>query len=140
MTRGLHRCSTATASRTPTENAYAKRAWRAASQLEPPPVDGVLDGVLAGAGGAAGGVVEDVLVEDAVFEDAAESLDNELAPPFLLLLPEYRSPYQPPPFRMKLPCVICRDAVALPHWGQSLMGSSLIRWTRSNSNPHEAQR
>ncbi len=95
---------------------------------------GALGVVEAVAGAAGAGVAV------AALEDDVPSLDNELAPLFLLLLPEYRSPYQPPPFKMKFPCVICRDAVALPHWGQSLMGSSLIRWTRSNSNPHEAQR
>jgi hypothetical protein len=39
----------------------------------------------------------------------------------------YPSPYQPPPFKLKLVREMRRFAVSLPHEGQSLMGSSEIR-------------
>lgn len=45
---------------------------------------------------------------------------------------EYRSAYQPPPFKMKLPPLICRFAVDLPHFGQTWMGSSEIFWISSH--------
>jgi len=55
------------------------------------------------------------------------------APAFLFDAPEYRSPYHPLPFKMKLPDCNCRFAVGLPHDGQTLIASSVMRWTRSNS-------
>jgi hypothetical protein len=39
---------------------------------------------------------------------------------------EYRSAYQPPPFRMKFPPEICRLAVLLEHLGQISIGSAEI--------------
>jgi hypothetical protein len=47
--------------------------------------------------------------------------------------PEYRSDSQPPPFKMKLPPPIIRRALSLPHSGHFLMGSSVMRCSRSNS-------
>jgi hypothetical protein len=66
----------------------------------------------------AGVVLGDLLSDvDALSDDFAGDDDDDL-----LSLPgfadEYRSAYQPPPFRMKLPPLICRLAVALPHFGQ----------------------
>lgn len=46
---------------------------------------------------------------------------------FLLEPPAYRSAYQPPPFKMKLPDWIWRLARACPHSGQSFSGSSVMR-------------
>lgn len=105
---------------------------------------------------AAGAAVELVLLEplslevDVVVEVAlvplldALELDDEdepaLSPPFLFDPPEYRSEYQPPPFKMKLPDVICRRAVSLWHCAHSLIGSSVMRCTRSNSAPQASQR
>src|SRR5689334_11169393 len=40
---------------------------------------------------------------------------------------EYRSEYQPPPLRMKLPVPISRFAVLLPHLGHFLIASSVMR-------------
>jgi hypothetical protein len=79
-------------------------------------------GALAGlATGVAAGVALDEL------EDSLDKEELALDPPFLLLLPEYRSPYQPPPLRMKFPWVIWRLASCLPHLRHSLIGSSLMR-------------
>ena len=42
------------------------------------------------------------------------------------LVEEYRSAYQPPPLRMKLPPLICRFAVLFAHEGQTSTGASVI--------------
>lgn len=63
-----------------------------------------------------------------------------LAPTFELLAPEYKSPYQPLPLRMKFPWVIWREASSFPHLMHSLLGSSEMRWTRSKSCPQAAHR
>jgi hypothetical protein len=39
---------------------------------------------------------------------------------------EYRSAYQPPPLRMKLPALICRLAVLFAHFGQTSRAGSEI--------------
>ena len=66
---------------------------------------------------------------------AAASPAADAPPSFLLLAPLYKSPYQPLPFKMKLACLICREASSFPQLGQSLVASSVIRWTRSNVCP-----
>ena len=85
--------------------------------------------VAAGAGAAAGVEVVDVALDEAVLElSLDEELDEDselaevLAPPSLLA-DEYRSEYQPPPFKMKPPPrEIWRLARGSPHLGQSLRG------------------
>ncbi len=47
--------------------------------------------------------------------------------------PEYRSDSQPPPLRMKPPPPIIRRAFSFPHLGHFLIGSSVMRCSRSNS-------
>jgi hypothetical protein len=89
-------------------------------------VDGdVLAAPVAGAVGVVG---------EAGVAGAAAAVSDVLAmgAPFLLLAPLYKSPYQPLPFKMKFPWVICREASALPQLGQSLIASSEILCTRSN--------
>jgi hypothetical protein len=54
--------------------------------------------------------------------------------------PEYRSEYQPPPFRMKFPDWICRFARGSWQLGQSFAGSAVIRCTSSNSWQQASQR
>jgi hypothetical protein len=61
-------------------------------------------------------VLDDLLSDDEVLSDFAGDDDLPSLPGFA---DEYRSAYQPPPFRMKFPPLICRLAVALPHFGQS---------------------
>jgi len=83
--------------------------------------------------------------DEAADEDEAASPLVELDEPdelvdFLFDPPEYRSEYQPPPLRMKLPDTICRLACGLLHCGHSRIGSSDMRCTRSNSCPHSSQR
>jgi hypothetical protein len=72
-----------------------------------------------------------LLSEPAVaFVDAAAASDVAGASAGLFFLfepPEYRSEYQPLPFRMKLADVICRLARGCAHDGQSLSGSSDMR-------------
>lgn len=68
-----------------------------------------------------------VLALDELAEVLLELLELSLNPPFLLLAPLYRSPYQPLPFKIKLPCVICREASSFPQLGHSLIGSSEMR-------------
>jgi hypothetical protein len=48
---------------------------------------------------------------------------------------EYRSAYQPPPLRMKLPPLICRLAVAWWHFGHSVSGASVIFCISSQALP-----
>lgn len=90
--------------------------------------------VLGGEGAELLSVELEVLVVEVLSVLVLVLVELELAvePPFLFELPEYRSEYQPPPFRMKLPEVIARRACAWPQEGHSLMGSSLIFCTRSN--------
>jgi hypothetical protein len=52
---------------------------------------------------------------------------------FLFEPPAYKSEYQPLPLRMKLALVICRFAACAWHASHSLIGSSDMRCTRSNS-------
>jgi hypothetical protein len=52
---------------------------------------------------------------------------------------EYRSAYQPPPLRMKLPPLIWRLAVFCPHLGQVSLASAVIRWTSSQTFPQFEQ-
>jgi hypothetical protein len=47
-----------------------------------------------------------------------EPLDSPPSSFFVGFAEEYESAYQPPPFRMKLPPLICRFAVAFEHFGQ----------------------
>jgi hypothetical protein len=94
------------------------------------------------AGPASGGYLAALAADDALVV-LLLSLDDEallvellallLEPPFLFEPPEYRSEYQPPPLRMKLPEVICRFARGWLHDGHSFNGSSEMRCTRSNS-------
>lgn len=82
-------------------------------------------GVAAGAGaaGAAAGVEED---SPPLFESDEEPL-LPLLPPELLPDEEYRSAYQPPPLRMKLPPLMSRCARFSPHFGQvSRAGSEIF--------------
>lgn len=48
------------------------------------------------------------------------------SPPFGFGEDEYRSAYQPPPFRMKFPPEIWRFAVLFEHLGQTSRGSAEI--------------
>jgi hypothetical protein len=48
---------------------------------------------------------------------------------------EYASAYQPPPFKMKLPPLIWRFAVAFAHAGQTSTGGSVIFWSSSQAFP-----
>ena len=48
------------------------------------------------------------------------------SPAFALGVDEYRSAYQPPPFRMKFPPEIWRLAVLFSHLGQTSRGSAEI--------------
>ncbi len=67
--------------------------------------------------------VDDVLPED-------DESPLFAGPPAL----EYRSEYQPPPFKMKpLPPEIWRLAVCCWHFGQSSSGASVIRWIASQA-------
>ena len=91
---------------------------------ELPPLEGV-DGAAGAAAGAAGalGAAEPLL--------AAPPLE----PPALLLLELYKSVYQPPPFRMKLPPEICRFAVFSWHFGHSSRGAAEMRCSASQPLP-----
>lgn len=57
-------------------------------------------------------LLEELLLEPSLEEDVdeLEDVDFDLSPPELLV-DEYRSAYQPPPFRMKFPPLIWRFAV-----------------------------
>jgi hypothetical protein len=70
---------------------------------------------------------------------AASDLLSPFAPPFLAapFCEEYRSEYQPPPFRMKfVPPLISRCAVAFEHLGHTSMGGAVMRWISSHWFPH----
>jgi hypothetical protein len=62
--------------------------------------------------------------------------EPELVPPLFAPLLPYPSAYQPPPFRMKFGAESRRFAWRLLHFGHVLIGSSVMRCSRSNSNPH----
>jgi len=65
-------------------------------------------------------------------------LDPDEDPEFLG--DEYRSAYQPPPFKMNPPpSEICRLAVARLHLGHFLRGSSFIDWVASHSCSQDVQ-
>jgi len=53
--------------------------------------------------------------------------------------PEYRSDSQPPPLRMKPPPPIMRRALSFRQLGHFLIGSSVMRCSRSNSWPQLSQ-
>jgi hypothetical protein len=74
---------------------------------------------------------DSVFVSVDVVVDVFVSLD----PPLAGFADEYRSAYQPPPFRMKLPPLIWRCASGLPHFGQSFNGSAEIRCSASQAFP-----
>lgn len=89
--------------------------------VDPDPVEVEVDGVVLPAG-----VVELALVPP--------------EPPPLLPVLEYKSEYQPPPLRMNpVPREIWRLAVWFLHFGHSLIGSSLMDCSSSNSLPQELQ-
>jgi hypothetical protein len=58
---------------------------------------------------------------------------------FLLEDDEYKSAYQPPPLRMKLPPLIWRLAVGFWHFGQVNVGDSEIFWISSHWFEQSAQ-
>jgi hypothetical protein len=66
-----------------------------------------------------------------------EDLEAPPFPPFFEGL-EYKSAYQPPPLRMKLPAEICRWAVFSLQAGQVSSGASTIRCSSSHSWPQAA--
>ena len=75
-------------------------------------------------------------VDELLLVDEDDELESSLFGGLLFARfegPEYRSDSQPPPFKMKLPPAIIRRALSLPHSGHFLMGSSVMRCSRSNS-------
>lgn len=99
---------------------------------EPPDEDELVD---------VGAVLDEPPEDDAVDVDALAVSPDELPlallepeppddepppPPDLLLEDEYKSAYQPPPFRMKFPPLIWRLALACPHFGHVSMGAAEI--------------
>jgi hypothetical protein len=74
---------------------------------------------------------------DSLFDDEEDdSADPPSSADFFPPLLPYPSAYQPPPFKMKLEGESKRLAFRLLHSGQVLIGSSVIRCSRSNSKPH----
>ncbi len=71
--------------------------------------------------------------------DALEPLDDDDVPvdesdPEDFFADEYRSAYQPPPFKMNVELeLICRLAVSSPHLGQVVNGGSTIRCSASHA-------
>jgi hypothetical protein len=65
--------------------------------------------------------------------ESEPSLSDDFFPAPVL---PYPSAYQPPPFRMKLGAESSRLTRRLLHLGQDLIGSSVMRCSRSNSSSH----
>lgn len=100
----------------------------------------------AGAAGAALFVsVEDELAPEAPLDapPPSDDFDSVLLDPSLAFEPvapvledgldeEYRSAYQPPPLRMKLPPLIWRWAVSFWHLGHTVRGGAEMRCTSSH--------
>lgn len=59
-------------------------------------------------------------------------VEDDSLPPLFFGVDEYRSAYQPPPFKMKLPPLIWRLAVCSPHFGQTSSADSEIFWISSH--------
>jgi len=80
--------------------------------------------------GALGVVLGVVLAVDSLFDslfvEEVLAPSDLLSPPPFLGVDEYRSAYQPPPFRMKFPPEIWRFAVLLLHLGQTSRASAEI--------------
>ncbi len=68
------------------------------------------------------------------------AFDSDEPPPTpddtLALGDEYASAYQPPPFKMNVPPLICRFADDLPHLGHTSTGASEIFWISSHAFLH----
>lgn len=101
----------------------------------PEPPDEVLPEVLA-AGAALDELPDDSLEElvelpPALLDELPPAPLDAPEPPDLLLEDAYKSAYQPPPFKMKFPPLICRLALACPHFGQVSRGASEIFWISS---------
>jgi len=97
----------------------------------PPPLDAAAAGAAAGAGAAASfdGDAVGPPFDSPNLGGGSRSVRFSLDP----LLDEYRSAYQPPPFRMKLAALICRLAVRCEHLGQISTAGSVILWISSHA-------
>ncbi len=74
----------------------------------------------------------------ASFDGAGES-PLPASPPLFEGFEEYRSAYQPPPFRMNVPPLISRLAVFAAHFGQASRAGSEIFWSSSHWLPQAVQ-
>jgi hypothetical protein len=108
--------------------------------LDPPPLAPPLEDDEPAAGAAAGAAAGVA----AAAAGAAPAVAGAAAPCDLLsvdgLAEEYRSAYQPPPFKIKVPPLIWRLAVRWLHFGQTSVEGSEIFCSSSQALAQEAQR